>query len=417
MLLQVPPYISYLPTNLMESPQALFARANNYEYSNNIPLRSWLRTLHVLLSHAQMYAREGDLQEAYILNLRFLDLVLNRIPNHPDWRSQRRKANEGKGSQHEFSQYNSICKSQVPQVLRECESLRNIIEQAYKDFTERSIVSENIPVKEEIHPQEDMLFDEKVLEKSLKDVIGSSDASKNDGGSHHGPSRPGSSSMLEITPQYPTIEPAKAPSVSSAADDVKHKTVNFTEGGSPLRTIFVPQELQSAFLKVSRRNTSKKLEMCGLLCGRLNRNAFFVTNLVIPQQENTENTCQTKNEEQLFSYIDSQDLFVLGWIHTHPTQSCFLSSVDLHTQNSYQIMLKEAIAIVAAPNFKDQCYGYFRLTDPPGVPTITSCRMTGFHPHEQKNLYVSCHRENDDIKRGHVVVRSHLPFEIKDLRK
>jgi STAM-binding protein len=39
----------------------------------------------------------------------------------------------------------------------------------------------------------------------------------------------------------------------------------------------------------------------------------------------------------------------LGWIHTHPTQTCFLSSIDLHTHFSYQVMLPEAIAIVMAP--------------------------------------------------------------------
>ncbi len=36
-------------------------------------------------------------------------------------------------------------------------------------------------------------------------------------------------------------------------------------------------------------------------------------------------------------------------IHTHPTQSCFMSSMDLHTHVAYQQMLPEAIAIVCAP--------------------------------------------------------------------
>ncbi len=33
---------------------------------------------------------------------------------------------------------------------------------------------------------------------------------------------------------------------------------------------------------------------------------------------------------------DRRALYPLGWIHTHPTQTCFLSSVDVHTQCGYQ---------------------------------------------------------------------------------
>lgn len=46
---------------------------------------------------------------------------------------------------------------------------------------------------------------------------------------------------------------------------------------------------------------------------------------------------------------DKRSLFPLGWVHTHPTQSCFLSSIDIHTQCGYQSMLDESIAIVMAP--------------------------------------------------------------------
>uniref|UniRef100_R7W3A6 MPN domain-containing protein n=1 Tax=Aegilops tauschii TaxID=37682 RepID=R7W3A6_AEGTA len=42
-------------------------------------------------------------------------------------------------------------------------------------------------------------------------------------------------------------------------------------------------------------------------------------------------------------------LIVCFPFQTHPTQSCFLSSIDLHNHYSYQVMLPEAIAIVMAP--------------------------------------------------------------------
>ena len=37
---------------------------------------------------------------------------------------------------------------------------------------------------------------------------------------------------------------------------------------------------------------------------------------------------------------DKRSLYPLGWIHTHPTQTCFLSSVDVHTQCGYQVRVQ-----------------------------------------------------------------------------
>lgn len=66
-------------------------------------------------------------------------------------------------------------------------------------------------------------------------------------------------------------------------------------------------------------------------------------------------------------------------IHTHPSQTAFLSSVDLHTQLSYQLMLPEAIAIVIAPKYNET--GFFSLTPDHGLDLIANCRESGFHPH------------------------------------
>ena len=46
---------------------------------------------------------------------------------------------------------------------------------------------------------------------------------------------------------------------------------------------------------------------------------------------------QALNEEDIFEAQDSRGLYPLGWIHTHPTQTCFLSSVDIHTHCGYQV--------------------------------------------------------------------------------
>ena len=42
-------------------------------------------------------------------------------------------------------------------------------------------------------------------------------------------------------------------------------------------------------------------------------------------------------EEEIFEVQDSRALYPLGWIHTHPSQTCFLSSVDIHTHCGFQV--------------------------------------------------------------------------------
>ena len=105
---------------------------------------------------------------------------------------------------------------------------------------------------------------------------------------------------------------------------------------------------------------------------------MHVNTVVIPKQTGTPDTCSTTNEDELLFYLQEHDLITLGWIHvcifekphnpegcinqrallyfylpqTHPTQQCFLSSVDLHAQLSYQMLLPEACAIVVAPKFQ-----------------------------------------------------------------
>ncbi|KAM3081784.1 hypothetical protein ACMFMG_005229 [Clarireedia jacksonii] len=124
----------------------------------------------------------------------------------------------------------------------------------------------------------------------------------------------------------------------------------YLENGKPLRTVFLPPRLRQEFLSRAASNTRANLETCGMLCGTLISNALFISRLVIPEQTSTSDTCETTNETAIFDYCASEDLMVLGWIHTHPTQSCFMSSRDLHTHSGYQIMMPESIAIVCAPS-------------------------------------------------------------------
>jgi STAM-binding protein len=209
------------------------------------------------------------------------------------------------------------------------------------------------------------------------------------------------------------IEPASRSSTATPELDSRNfnfKPSAFTEAGTPLRTVFLPPALRTRFLQIALPNTRRNLETCGILCGTLISNAFFITKLIIPEQESTSDTCDTMNEEALFDYCDSQDLLTLGWIHTHPTQTCFMSSRDLHTHSGYQVQMSESIAIVCAPQHEPS-WGIFRLTDPPGLKTVLNCRQIGiFHPHGEPNVYT------DALKPGHVWELPGLEFDLVDLR-
>lgn len=151
----------------------------------------------------------------------------------------------------------------------------------------------------------------------------------------------------------PILPPYDAPPPSTMAADSKDRytfrPAAYLEDGSPIRPVFLPTGLRDEFLRLAAPNTRKNLEMCGILCGTCVNNALFISHLVIPNQTSTSDTCETVDEEEIFNFCMKEDLLMLGWIHTHPTQTCFMSSRDLHTHSGYQVMMPESIAIVCAP--------------------------------------------------------------------
>ncbi|KAL5826734.1 hypothetical protein ACOSQ3_018571 [Xanthoceras sorbifolium] len=178
-----------------------------------------------------------------------------------------------------------------------------------------------------------------------------------------------------------------------------------------LQDVHISAGLMEDFLDLAKDNTDKDLETCGVLGAFLENSTFYVTTLIIPKQDSTSSTCQAINEEDVFAIQNERSLFPVGWIHTHPSQSCFLSSVDLHTHYSYQVMVPEAFAIVVAPTDSSRSHGIFRLTDPGGMSVLKECQERGFHTHSEtadgSPIYEHC---------SNVYKNSNLRFEIFDLR-
>ncbi|XP_020571943.1 AMSH-like ubiquitin thioesterase 2 [Phalaenopsis equestris] len=177
------------------------------------------------------------------------------------------------------------------------------------------------------------------------------------------------------------------------------------------KDVHISAGLMEQFMELAKDNTKKDLETCGILGASLEMQTYYVTTLVLPKQESTSSSCNALNEEEIHAILDGESLYAAGWIHTHPSQTCFLSSIDLHTQYSYQVMLPEAIAIVMAPTDPERKSGIFRLTDPSGIDVVRNCDERGFHPHpstaDGSPIYENC---------SNVYINPTLRFEVFDLR-
>ena len=202
-----------------------------------------------------------------------------------------------------------------------------------------------------------------------------------------------------MPPQHPIPQPASnyRPTLRSLASPA-------------LRPLHVPTSLMANFMSYAGSNTAANIETCAILAGRLQHNRLIVTHCLIPTQHATASTCSTVDEMELLAVQTKLDLMTLGWIHTHPSQSCFLSSIDLHTQYGYQCMMAEAIAIVMAPTDHQRPSGVFSLSSP-GMTALSQCDRSGFHEHDTTvggSLYGTAQ---------HVVNEERAQVTFMDLRK
>jgi STAM-binding protein len=214
---------------------------------------------------------------------------------------------------------------------------------------------------------------------------------------------------------YPELPPS--PNASCCASDavatVPQGGVSEVKRRQKMRDVHVSAALMDEFLRYAISNTRRGIESCGILAGTLSANdaTFTITALIVPKQHGTSDTVQALAEEEIFEVQDKRALYPLGWIHTHPTQTCFLSSIDVHTHCGYQTMLDEAVAIVMAPLDPRNQVGIFRLSTPGGLKLVQRCPHRGFHAHPPTDtgqpVYELC---------GHVYLNPRVGFDVIDLR-
>ncbi|XP_077607971.1 AMSH-like protease [Crocuta crocuta] len=363
-----------------ERVRALSKLGCNITIAEDISPRRYFRSGVEMERMASVYMEEGNLENAFVLYNKFITLFVEKLPSHRDYqqcavpekqdimkklkeiafpRTDELKKDLLKKYNVEYQEYLQSKNKHHAEILKRLEH-QSLIE------AERKRVAR---MRQQQLESEQFLFFEDQLKKQ---ELARGQARSREPEAWFGPHR--------------------------AAHTVRDRTVfGHDLAVEGLRCVVLSRDLCHKFLLLAESNTVRGVETCGILCGKLTHNEFTITHVIVPKQSAGPDYCDVENVEELFSVQDQHGLLTLGWIHTHPTQTAFLSSVDLHTHCSYQLMLPEAIAIVCSPKHKDT--GTFRLTNA-GMLEVSACKKKGFHPHtKDPRLFSICkHVLVKDIK-------------------
>lgn len=392
-----------------ERVRALTKKGSSVEVNDDVPPRRYFRSGMEMIRMAHIYTEEGNIEHAFVLYNKYITLFIEKLPKHRDYKTANIPEKKDtvkklkdvafpqaevlkqallKRFEQEYAQYLVKKKAKEEALAREQSRQRALDAERERvaEMQRRQREQEQFSAFEEMIRRQELEKErQRVLLEFATPATPPSDT----------PLIPGIQGPPSVSPLSP-VDPSDgtnshqnsrpAATAGPPSFDRSLKPGSLVSPGNnytmvdALRQLAVPAELCRSFLRLAEANTSRAVETCGILCGKLTRNAFTVTHVIVPKQCGGPDYCDTENEEELFLIQDQYDLITLGWIHTHPTQTAFLSSVDLHTHCSYQIMLPEAIAIVCSPKFNE--IGYFRLTDR-GTEEISSCKQKGFHPHSK----------------------------------
>uniref|UniRef100_A0A3B4XGG4 STAM binding protein like 1 n=1 Tax=Seriola lalandi dorsalis TaxID=1841481 RepID=A0A3B4XGG4_SERLL len=374
-----------------ERVRALGKMGCNVEINEDIAPRRYFRSGVEMERMAAVYLEEGSLENAYVLYTKFITLFVEKLPSHRDYQQcsvPEKQLIMKKLQEVAFPRKDELKKRLQEKYSREHTEYLRLQRLSLLDEDRRRVLlleGERQRVaslrRMQIESEQFRYFEDQLRRQELANRRGeeaeqkvSLDITVTDGSClSEQPIR----ESLRSQGADPNRNRPPAP-ISQPAATLAGVHTQRVEG---LRRVVIPRDLTYRFLLLADSNTARGIETCGVLCGRLTHNEFVLTHVVIPKQSAGPDFCDMENVEELFSFQDQQNLLTLGWIHTHPTQTAFLSSVDLHTHCSYQLMLQEAVAIVCAPKHNDT--GVFRLTGP-GMSEVSGCRLKGFHPHSKE---------------------------------
>ncbi|KDO22581.1 hypothetical protein SPRG_12561 [Saprolegnia parasitica CBS 223.65] len=381
------------------------------DVKNHVSLDKYFQRAHVMYRQCQLYAIQHDYDHAYIYLWLMVLLFQYRIPQHREYHQAKYAA--------EKARLNDKCK-QAMQLLDQILDgmLREELDQLQQHHEDEYFILQHGEDNEEVQAAASSVSYPTSSSAAAKDPAGLSLEARLQALRMLAPQTPPpqpkpTSARLdsharakamdalkmpsratlpppEMTPstRYPSTSSTVAArakpasdSMSSRRQSLENRTLSLQ---NEVRELSIPANLIQDFIRIADPNTRKPpygIETCGILTGTLTGCKLAISTLIIPKQTGSSDMCTMTHEEELFEYCIANDLLTLGWIHTHPSQTCFLSSVDIHTQCGFQSMLAEAIAIVVAPRDAQKSIGVFRLTSPHGMELIQNCSLSGFHEH------------------------------------
>ncbi|XP_035185724.1 AMSH-like protease isoform X2 [Oxyura jamaicensis] len=379
-----------------ERVRALSKLGSNITINEDITPRRYFRSGVEMERMASIYMEEGNLENAFVFYNKFITLFVEKLPGHRDYhqcavpekqviikklkevafpRTDELKRDLLKKYNLEYQEYvqnKNKCKTEF---LKKLEQQR-LIEAEKKRIAhmrQQQLESEQFQFFEDQLKKQELARDQKIKDSMVM-------SEQIDGSMLSCISIPENSSLSTtlLEKNEKSGSTGHSPVVNRALKPAAALSAVQTQLAEALRGVILPRDLCHKFLLLAEANTLRGIETCGILCGKLTHNEFTITHVIVPKQSAGPDYCDMENVEELFGIQDQYDLLTLGWIHTHPTQTAFLSSVDLHTHCSYQLMLPEAIAIVCSPKHNDT--GIFRLTNA-GMLEVSACKKKGFHPH------------------------------------
>ncbi|XP_061214831.1 AMSH-like protease [Neopsephotus bourkii] len=401
-----------------ERVRALSKLGSNITINEDITPRRYFRSGVEMERMASVYMEEGNLENAFVFYNKFITLFVEKLPNHRDYhqcaipekqdiikklkevafpRTDELKRDLLKKYNLEYQEYMQNQNKRRTEFLKKLEH-QKLIEAEKKRIAhmrQQQLESEQFQFFEDQLKKQELARDQKIKENMVM-------SEQIDGSTLSCISVPDNSSLSTTLLQKKEGSSKSgcaghSPPVNRVLKPAATLSAVQTQLAEALRGVILPRDLCHKFLLLAEANTLRGIETCGILCGKLTHNEFTITHVIVPKQSAGPDYCDMENVEELFGIQDQYDLLTLGWIHTHPTQTAFLSSVDLHTHCSYQLMLPEAIAIVCSPKHNDT--GIFRLTNA-GMLEVSACKKKGFHPHTKDlRLFNPCsHVVGKDIK-------------------
>ena len=369
--------------------RCLAEAASDFKIDQRIPVRRYFRSGQEMIKMAEVYRNEGNEEAAYVLYMKYMTLFVEKLKTHKDYphiipaekkkvnakvrevmeiteklkktlrrkfeeehdqwlRDERRRAAEQESRQEEERRRRAELEASIErdrqvamwhqaQIDQEERERRGQSQQEYDPGKYSDIPTAPPPsyqeLTQEIVPQIDRL----TLEDRI--TVPQFDRTNKPSPSHviTAATLPSSSSSSSSGSTLPSSSSSSAGAMPSVPD----RSLKPSTSSSGLRSVSMPGDLINKFLNIARVNSDRNIETLGTLGGRLSNNKFIISHLLIPKQQGKSDSCTMDGLEDVWDIHDRENIIFLGWIHTHPAYSVFLSSVDMHNQYEWQHMLPE----------------------------------------------------------------------------